>query len=76
MAYIEGVPVAKNKPTGDNRRIGAVRQRSQTKMPDGRWVKRDDGTGRFMDIKSDKKPFKGVRKEKEARSPAPPGRVQ
>jgi hypothetical protein len=33
-------------------------------MPDGHWVKRDDTTGRFMDIKSDKKPFKGVRKEK------------
>lgn len=56
--------MAKNKPTGDNRRIGAVRQRSQTKMPDGNWVKRDKETGRFMDIKSDKKPFKGVRKEK------------
>lgn len=57
--------MAKNKkPPGDGR-IGAVRQRSQTKMPDGRWVKRDDETGRFMDIKtSDKKPFKGVRKEK------------
>jgi len=55
--------VAKNKPTGDNRRIGAVRQRSQTKMPDGHWVKRDGATGRFMDVKSDKKPFKGVRKE-------------
>ena len=64
MAYIKEVPVATNKPTGDNRRIGAVRQRSQTKMPDGRWVKRDETTGRFMDIKSDKKPFKGVRKEK------------
>jgi hypothetical protein len=57
-------PVAKNHPTGNPRRVGAVRQRSQTKMPDGRWVKRDDTTGRFMDIKSDNKPFKGVRKEK------------
>lgn len=56
--------MATNKPTADNRRIGAVRQRSQTKMPDGHWVKRDTTTGRFMDVKSDKKPFKGVRKEK------------
>jgi hypothetical protein len=70
MAYIEGVPVAKNKPTCDNRRIGAVRRRSQTKMPDGHRVKRDDKTGRFMDIKSYKKPFKGVRKrEVEMRAP-------
>jgi len=29
----------------------------------GNWVKRDDRTGRFMDIKTDGKPFKGVRRE-------------
>jgi hypothetical protein len=56
--------VAKNKPTGDNRRIGTVRQRSQLQSPNGHWVKRDDKTGRFMDVKSDEKPFKGVRREK------------
>jgi hypothetical protein len=56
--------VAKNKPTGDNRRIGAIRGRSQTKTPSGHWVKRDAKTGRFMDVKSDKDPFKGVRREK------------
>lgn len=56
--------MAKNAPTGDNRRIGAVRGRSQTQMPNGHWVKRDEKTGRFMDVKSDKKPFRGVRKEK------------
>jgi len=28
------------------------------------WVKRDKDTGRFMDVKQDGTPFKGVRKEK------------
>ena len=28
------------------------------------WVKRDKDTGRFMDVKKDGTPFKGVRKEK------------
>lgn len=56
--------MATNKPTGDNRREGAVRQRSQVQMPNKHWVKRDAGTGRFMDVKSDKAPFKGVRREK------------
>jgi hypothetical protein len=56
--------MAKNAPIGDGRRIGAVKQRSQTKTPSGHWVKRDSTTGRFMDVKSDGQPFKGVRKEK------------
>ncbi len=56
--------MAKNKPTGDGHRIGAVRERSQTVMPSGHHVKRDALTGRFMEVKSDKKPFKGVRLEK------------
>ncbi len=57
--------MARNAPTGDNRRIGAVRDRSQTYNPKTeRWTKRDTNTGRFMDQKSDRKPFKGVRKEK------------
>lgn len=55
--------MAKNKPIGDNRRIGAVRGRSQTKAPNGNYVKRDTSTGRFMDQKQDGKPFKGVRRE-------------
>jgi hypothetical protein len=58
------VPVAKNKPMGDKHRIGAVRTRSQVKMPNGHYVKRNMETGEFMDVKSDKKPFKGVRKER------------
>ncbi|CAG1002488.1 hypothetical protein MTYP_03011 [Methylophilaceae bacterium] len=57
--------MAKNKPYGDNHRIGAVKDRSQTFNPKTEtWVKRDTETGRFMDQKSDDKPFKGVTKEK------------
>lgn len=57
--------MATNPPTGDNRRNGAVRDRSQTYNPaNDRWTKRDAGTGRFMDQKADSKPFKGVRKER------------
>jgi len=57
--------MAVNKPTGDNARIGAVKNRSQTYNPqNGKWIKRDADTGRFMDQKSDGTPFKGVRKGK------------
>jgi superfamily I DNA/RNA helicase len=45
-----GSRMATNKPYGDNRREGAVRQRSQVQMPNGHWVKRDAQAGRFMDI--------------------------
>ena len=56
--------MAKNNPTGDGRRVGAVRDRSQTQTPSGHYVKRDAETGRFLDVKtSDKTPFKGVRRE-------------
>lgn len=57
--------MAKNPPSGDGHRIGAVRERSQMQTPSGHWVKRDANTGRFIDVKtSEKKPFKGIRKEK------------
>jgi hypothetical protein len=39
-----------------------VRDRSQLETPAG-WTKRDSETGRFMDVKSDGEPFKGVRRE-------------
>ena len=56
--------MAKNKPYGDNRRIGAVKNRTQVYNPhNGRWTKRDE-FGRFMDQKADAIPFKGVVKEK------------
>lgn len=58
-----GEKMAKN--SGNGYRRGAVTQRSQTFNPRTHsWVKRDTGTGRFMDQKtSDSRPFKGVRKE-------------
>jgi len=57
--------MATNPPTGDGRRNGAVRARSQTRTPSGHYEKRNTSTGRFMDVKtSSKAPFKGVRKEK------------
>lgn len=57
--------MAKNPPSADNHRVGAVRQRSQTyNSQTERWVKRDTETGRFLDQKADPKPFKGVTKEK------------
>lgn len=57
--------MAKNKPFGDNARVGAVKDRLQVFNPNNQtWTKRDAGTGRFMDQKADGNPFKGVRKEK------------
>jgi len=56
--------LATNGISGDNRRHGAVRQRSQTQTKSGHWIKRDSVTGQFMNVKSDGEPFKGVRKEK------------
>lgn len=56
--------MATNEPAGDGHRNGAVRSRSQTQTPSGNWVKRDTNSGRFMDVKSSPKPFKGVRREK------------
>lgn len=57
--------MATNPPTGDGHRKGAVRGRSQTQTQSGHYVKRNAGTGRFMDVKtSSKTPFKGVRKER------------
>jgi len=57
--------MATNPPKGDGHRNGAVRSRSQVHNPrTDQWVKRDADTGRFMDVKQDVKPFKGVTKEK------------
>ena len=57
--------MAKNGKVGDGHRNGQVTNRSQvhnTKID--AWVKRDTSTGQFINIKSDSKPFKGVRREK------------
>jgi hypothetical protein len=57
--------MATNPPSGDHHRVGAVRERYQVFNPHtDRWVKRDIDTRSFIDHKSDKDPFKGVRKEK------------
>jgi hypothetical protein len=57
--------MAKNKVPGDDRRVGAVKGRSQIKDPTtGTWTKRDGKTGKFMDVKGDPKTFKGVRKSR------------
>ena len=51
--------------TGKGFRQGAVTGRSQVRNPKtDSYVKRNTGTGQFMDGKSDSAPFKGVRKEK------------
>ncbi len=63
--------MATNKPTGDKARKGAVKKRSQLKTKtQGKdsWTKRSNESGKFMDIKKSKKKFKGVRREKAARS--------
>ena len=41
--------MAKNKPYGDNARVGAVKNRTQVYNPKtGLWTKRDSETGKFM----------------------------
>lgn len=49
--------------TGENRRNGAQRKRSQSYNPvTDTWTKRDKETGQFM-TGGKKKPYKGVTKE-------------
>lgn len=57
--------MARNKPNGDNARVGAVKDRSQVLNPKTeQYVKRDTETGKFMDVKTSGGKFKGVREEK------------
>ena len=56
--------MATNKNKSDGHREGAVKGRSQFKTASGNSAKRDAETGRILDVKSDKKPFKGVRRER------------
>ena len=56
--------MAKNDPTGDNSRKGAVKNRSQVLNPQtGLYVKRNTENGQFMDVKTTGGKFKGVRNE-------------
>jgi hypothetical protein len=51
--------------TGKGFRKGAVKSRSQTLNTKTKtYVERDTESGRFTNVKSGGKPFKGVRKEK------------
>ena len=46
-------------------RTGSVRKRDQVFSPKNkRWTKRSTDSGRFMDQKADKKPFRSVKKKK------------
>lgn len=56
--------MAKNGKVGDGHRNGAVKGRSQVFNPvTGNYVKRDNSSGKFIDVKSDGKAFKGIRRE-------------
>lgn len=50
------------KNTGRGFRRGAVRNRTQLRTKHG-YIKRSSDTGRFMDVKADGQPFKGVTSE-------------
>ncbi|MGX7950850.1 hypothetical protein [Oleidesulfovibrio alaskensis] len=55
------------KNTGDGYRKGSVTDRSQAYNPKTeQWVKRGPD-GKFMDVKQDGTPFKGVAKEEDGR---------
>ncbi|SRX76375.1 hypothetical protein [Aequorivita antarctica] len=57
--------MATNGKSGDNRRHGAVKGRTQVKnTKTGIWIKRNNENGQFMDGKTAGGKFKGVRKEK------------
>lgn len=48
----------------EDKKRAAAKERTQVHNPKtDTWTKRDADTGKFMDQKADKKPFKGVRKE-------------
>lgn len=56
------------KNTGQNSRIGSVKNRTQVlNTKTGRYVERDTTTGQFTNQKSDDKPFKGIAKEPDKR---------
>ncbi len=53
--------------TGKGFRRGAVAGRTQFERPDGLFQKRDEATGRVMEVKQGEGPFKGVAKEPDGR---------
>lgn len=60
--------MAKNDPTGDNSRKGAVKDRSQVLNPHtGLYTKRNKGTGQFISVKVTGGKYKGVTTEKKGK---------
>jgi hypothetical protein len=55
------------KNSGNGYRVGAVKARTQFQLPDGKWMKRDERTGQFLDKKQTDGPFKRVAKEPDGR---------
>ena len=56
--------MAKNRSAGHGR-VGRIKQRSQTfNVKTKRYIERDAKTGRFINVKSDRAPFKDVLIEK------------
>jgi hypothetical protein len=51
--------MATNSRNGRGRR-GAIRGRTQFKLPNGHYAKRDRQTGEILSIKADLKPYKGI----------------
>jgi hypothetical protein len=49
--------MARNRPGG---RRGAVRGRTQFRLPNGRFAKVDRATGKILSIKADGRPYKGI----------------
>jgi hypothetical protein len=49
--------MARNRPGG---RRGAVRGRTQFRLPNGRYAKVDRATGHILSIKADDQPYKGI----------------
>ena len=62
---LEVAVMARN--TGQGYRRGAVTGRTQFRRPDDHYQKRNERDGRFMGVKDDGKPFKGVAKEPDGR---------
>ena len=55
------------KNTGKGHRKGSIKDRTQVQNPTtGQWVKRGSD-GKFMEVKEDGTPFKGVTKEVDGR---------
>jgi hypothetical protein len=54
-----------DRNNGSKSRTGAVKSRSQVlNAATGHYIKRDVESGQFLSVKSDKKPYKGIRIEK------------